>query len=40
MVPAKLFGPADLARAQTLYIHKMTNVVIIGKHKYFVLGIF
>ena len=27
----KLFGSPDLSRAQTLYIHKMTKVIIIGE---------
>ena len=40
MIPTKLWGLADLVRAQTFYIYKMIEVVIIGKYKYFVLAIF
>ena len=30
MIPRELLGPPDLARAQTLRVHKPTEVVIVG----------
>ena len=33
MVLGELLGPADLSRAQTLYIHEMTEVIIFRKDK-------
>ena len=40
MIPEKLLGPMDLAGAQVLCIHETTKVVVIGKHKDFVLAAF
>lgn len=36
----EFLGPADLAKTQNLYINKLTEVVMIGKHKNFVLAAF
>ncbi len=33
MVLRELFGPANLAKTQTLYIHESTEVVVISKDK-------
>ena len=30
MIPGELLGPSDLTRAQTLHIHKPTEVIMIG----------
>lgn len=32
IIPKKLLGLADPARAKVLYIYKMTKVVMIGKY--------
>ena len=40
IVPEELLGPTDLFRAETLYIHKVAKVVVIGKHKNFVFATF
>ncbi len=33
VVSRKLLGPTDLARAQTLYIHELTEVVMVSEDK-------
>ena len=40
MISAEFLSLANLTKAQTLCIHKMTKVVMISKHKYFVLATF
>ena len=37
VVTREFLGPADLSRAQTLCIHKLTEVVVVGKHEDFML---
>ena len=39
IVTRKFLGPADLIEAQTLCIHELEEVVIVGKHKNFILKI-
>ena len=40
MIPRELLGSPNLARAQTLCIHKLTKVIMVGKHQNFVLTAF
>lgn len=40
MIPKELFGPTDLTKAQTLYIHEFTKVIMVCKHWTFVLVAF
>ena len=35
VVPREFLGPADLPGAQTLCIHELLEVVIVGKHENF-----
>ena len=38
VITKKLLGPANLFRAQTFRLYELSEVVIIGKHKEFILG--
>ena len=40
MIPKELLGSPDLRRAQTLYIYKLTKVVMVNKNKDFMFTIF
>ena len=40
MIFGKLLGQTNLPKAQTLYIHKVTNVVVINEYENFVLTTF
>ena len=40
MVSRELLGLANLSGAQTFYIHKTTEVIIVGKDKNFMLATF
>ena len=40
MVSRKLLGPPDLIKAQTLYIYKLTKVVVVGQDKDLVFAVF
>ena len=40
MIREKLLSPIDLSKAQILYIYKAAKVVLVNKHKNFVLAIF
>ena len=40
MVTREFFGPADLSRAQTLRVHKLAEVVVVGEYKYLILRLF
>ena len=40
VVPRELLGPTDLTRAPALRVYEPTEVIIIGKHKDFVLATF
>ena len=40
MVLGELLGPADLSRAQTLYIYEATKIVMVYKDKHLVFAIF
>ena len=40
MISGELLGPTDLFGAYALYIHKSTEVIIVGKHQNFVLAAF
>ena len=33
MIPRELLGPLDLIKAQTLYIHELTKIVMVSKDK-------
>ena len=37
MIFKKFLGLIDLFRAQTLYIHKVAKIVVVGKYKNFIL---
>ena len=40
VVTRELLGPADLSGAQTLCVHKLAEVVVIGEYKHLMLGVF
>ena len=40
MIPRKLLGLSNLIRTQVFHVHKAIKVVVIGKHKNFMLAIF
>ena len=40
IVTRKFLSPADLSRAQTLYIHKLANVVMVGQDENLMLATF
>ena len=40
MILRELLGPMELAETQTLCIHELTKIVMIGKHKNFMLAFF
>ena len=40
MIPAKLLRPADLAKTQTFYIHKINKIIMVYKHKYSIFATF
>ena len=37
VVTKEFLGLTDLSGAQTLYVHKLVKVVVVGKHKHFIL---
>ena len=40
MITEKFLSPADLSRTQNLCIHKLLEVIIVGKHENFMLKAF
>lgn len=40
MVKIELFGLFDLVKAQTLYIHKLTEVIVIFKNENLIIVVF
>ena len=39
-ITKKFLGAADLTRAQTVYIYKLSEIIIVSKNKNFVLAVF
>ena len=40
VITKKFLGLIDLSRAQTLHIHKSSEVIVVGKHENFMLRVF
>ena len=40
VVTRELLGPADLSGAQTLRVHELAEVVVVGKYEHLMLGAF